>query len=418
MQSARKVNAMKQWRHVPSLALMASSVAVADTPAPPTSPPASAGTTIYQTTSGAGSSDWSSYETDSAPGSISAAGMLGISGGAITNVESIKDVSVAVNSLMAGGSKAGVALSITPARSGILPMDQRTYVGSGDLRRIGTLFARLYASTTLGYAENDTTISSASYHQQAASIQTTGFLNSNDDPVVGLYKALSQPISGCDKILVQSSTPPVATKGTPAEGSTDAPMASAATQATEEANWKACKAKIAKQVPWNPGSYSLGYATGWIKSTAGDGAQGTLGRTYFIGGQYGFLNPRHADGSLDPTSTRGMLLAVAYRRSESEPVLTTLGTSKVNYKSSSIVYAKLAGGSSTLRGLFEYNNTRSENITQSQLALKIAVGVDAQLAKNTWISFRFGKQNTITGTQTQNASLFNISYSPAALLSK
>jgi hypothetical protein len=418
MQCGRNVSVPRKLLAVFSVvAQLLASVCIADSAAAPASS-TPAPTTIIQRVSDGGSRDWSSYEADTAPAANSAAGMLGVSGGALANVESIKDLSAAVNTVMSGGTKTGVALSFTPARSAISPMSQMTYVGDGTTP-LSTHVFRLLGSTTLGYAENDTTISSSNYHQQAASVQITGFFKENEDPVVALYRALdgsrANNTVGCnpDTIIDQPMVAPVRKDGSPPEGSTDAPMATPDVQAARAANWATCKANIAKLVPWNVSTYSIGYATGWIKPTTGAGPQDTLGHTYFVGGQWGF------DGPKDPaSSSKGMLIAVAYRKSENEPVLKTLGTTKVNYQNSSIVYAKLSGGSSNLRVLVEYNSTKSTNVTQSQLALKEAIGIDAQLAKNTWISFRFGKQNSITGSTKQNASLFNISYSPAALLSK
>jgi hypothetical protein len=401
---------MKWFPHIATLGVMVSSFSLADGTPPAAS---TSDRTLYQTTSGAGSTDWSSYEVDTAPGSISAAGMLGISGGAITNVDSIKDFNVALNSVASGGSKTGFALSFTPARSAIVPMNQSTYVGDTIKAPLRTFLLRLLGSTALGYAENDTSVSSTNYHQQAVSVQVSGFFVDNDDPVVGLYNALGSGKPPCDASTILAQTPkPMPKPGSPPGIPTEAPEDVAADKTVHAANWANCKSYVAKTVPWNPSTYSFGYATGWIKPTTGNGPQETLGHTYFVGAQWGFIRPE------DPaTSTNGMLIAIAYRRSENEPVLNTLGTPKVDYQNSNIVYAKLSGGSSTLRGLFEYNSTKSTNITQSQLALKEAIGIDAQLAKNTWISFRFGKQNSITGSTKQNASLLNISYSPAALLS-
>jgi hypothetical protein len=389
------------------LAIFLSGTAYADTGATSSAP-----TTVYSSTTGGGSTDWSTYEADTAPASISAAGMLGVSGGALTNVESVKDLSVAISGLTSGSNN-GVGLSFTPARSAISPMSQQMYVGSwgtiGD--GVRTVLTRLIGSTTLGYATNDTTLSQVDYKQQAVSIQTTGFFNEADDPVISLYQALKPGGPGCGPIFPASTAPPVAAPSPPPGGSTNAPAAPAADQATEEANWAACKTKLAKDVPWNPDTYSIGFATGWIRPKAG-GTQYSLGRTFFVGAQVGF------GGHSDPaSSSTGILLAVAYRLSLSEPVLDSLATTNVVTQRSSIGYVKLSGGSSTLRVVAEYNSTRTTDVTESQLALKEAIGIDARLATNTWINFRFGKQNTDTGSSTQTASLFSISYSPAALLS-
>jgi hypothetical protein len=400
---------------LPAIIVLASSLAHADDPSTTTAA-SSAPAPLYQTTSGAGSTDWSSYETDTAPGSISAAGMLGISGGAITNVESVKDLSTAINALSSTGTNGGLAIAFTPARSGISPMSQNYYVGPNDRPYILSSLIRLVGSTSLGYAANQTTIGSSKYDQQAISVQASGFFRSIDDPVVGLVDALAKGKYGCstNDLLVQSPSPPTPK---PANTGTDAPLADAATDSAEATNWAKCKANVAKTVPWNPSTYSIGYATGWLKSTSGNAPQYSLGKTLFVGAQVGFLNETSSDPNSTPSSTQGMLLAVAYRRSEDEPIQNTLLTGPVKYSNSNLLYAKLAGGNASIRALIEYNNTRSTNVTQTQLALKVAFGVDAQLAKNVWISLRFGKQNSINGTQTQKASLFNISYSPAALLS-
>src|SRR5450759_4391251 len=113
---------MKMLKYFAITALLTTPLANADNSTSPTQ--------IYQATTGSGSADWSNYQTDTAPSSISAAGMLGLSGGAIATVESVKDVSVAINSLTSGGANSGLAISFTPARTAITPMKQQTYADS------------------------------------------------------------------------------------------------------------------------------------------------------------------------------------------------------------------------------------------------------------------------------------------------
>lgn len=112
-------------------------------------------------------------------------------------------------------------------------------------------------------------------------------------------------------------------------------------------------------------------------------------------------------------------LAVSFRRTWDEPVLSSLVTGPAQEKDSSLLVARLTGGSDRFRALIEGSNAKArEGTTPSQRAFKAAIGVDVKLPyEGLWVSLRVGKQETVTGDDTEVGSFLNISYSPTALLS-
>lgn len=351
--------------------------------------------------------DWKNYLVDTAPTSTSAAGMLGIGGDEITTVGNVRDLSIALKPLTTGGAKSTIAFSITPARTSIVPMDQSDYVNNGAMRVLGSI--------TLGYAQGDATVSNVLYSQQAVSVETSGFFDKEQDPVVALYHSVSEGKLGCGAadIIGTPQTPPQ-----PQADETNhvAPRASPEVSVARQKAWQTCIGNVKKEIPWNRSAWSFGYASGWIQPTSDVSNQVSLGQTGFVGAQWGFGNKTNKDGSLDKTSTSGWLLAVAFRRTFNEPVLDTLANPQVSTKDSNLCYVKLSGGNNDIRGLLQYSNTNNNIMTSSQQAFKLAVGVDAKLLKNGWLSFRFGKLRAIDGTKDDWGSLMSLSYSPESLL--
>ena len=66
----------------------------------------------------------------------------------------------------------------------------------------------------------------------------------------------------------------------------------------------------------------------------------------------------------------------------------------------------------------EVSDARSREITASQRAFKQALGLDYRITDGAWINLRVGKQRTVDGTDDETGTLFNVSYSPEALLKR
>lgn len=170
---------------------------------------------------------------------------------------------------------------------------------------------------------------------------------------------------------------------------------------------QACADAVLKQLRWNRSYLSVSLATGWIKPADGGGAQHTLGRAAVVSLVYGF---EHI-----PALRENAALTLAWRRTNDDPVLSTLGAGTVTTRNSQLAMARLAGGSSTLRGLIEASNARGLT-TPSQRAFTRALGIDVRVQKGLWVGLRVGRQRTIDGTGSEVGSLLSISYSPTALL--
>jgi hypothetical protein len=175
----------------------------------------------------------------------------------------------------------------------------------------------------------------------------------------------------------------------------------------------ACKDAAIKALRWNRSQSFASLATGWIKPTDGSPKQESLGRTAVVGLIYGF------DG-VDLLGLKDRAaLAVSFRKTWDEPVLSSLVTGPVQNKDSSLFVARLTGGSDRFRALVEGSNAKArDGTTPSQRAFKAALGVDVKLPyEGLWVSLRVGRQKTVAGDDTEVGSLLTISYSPTALLS-
>lgn len=99
---------------------------------------------LFSKLTGDGEKAWDKYLLDTASGPVSAAGILDLSGESVTPIENVRDVVMAVKGLGSSESKGTLALSITPARSALAPMNLSTYAKHWPARLLGSL--------TLSYA--------------------------------------------------------------------------------------------------------------------------------------------------------------------------------------------------------------------------------------------------------------------------
>lgn len=351
------------------------------------------------------SKNWADYLVDTSSGSVSASGMLGVAGDSIHTVENVRDVVVAVKGLGSSASKTALGLSITPARTSFTPMNLTTYAKEGNWP------ARLLGSLTLGYAQGNAAIAGKDYERRAVSVETSMFLDSNDDPVIAYARAVAGGQGECN--ILQSAMPDTA-PGAPATASTSGAEGPAkpavAPQGEADAARKradACREKTLKGLRWNRSQISASFAAGWIKPGDDSRGQVSLGRAAVVGITYGFG---------DANAKTSSALSLALRRTTAEPVLNTLQAASIENKNSSLAVMRFTGGSKTFRGLVEASNAKSVQVTASERTFKSAVGFDLKVYEAMWVNFRIGQQRKIDGTGNEVGSFLSISYSPSALL--
>jgi hypothetical protein len=356
--------------------------------------------------------------TDHAPGSVSASSMLGISGDSISTVENVRDVVVSLKGLSSNGAKATLGISVTPARSSLAPMDLSTYASGSHWRLLG--------ATTASYAQGDATIEGKQFERRALSIETSLFWHEKDDPVLAYAFGIRDGVGPCANII-ETANPvgsaadalkpakPAQPSGRVTQDDAARPPGTVTGPKADEVKKRAieCRDTVIKALRWNRSQSFASLATGWIKPTDGSSKQESLGRAAVVGLTYGF----------DEVEFMGLkdraALTVSYRKTWEEPILSSLVTGPVQVKDSSLLVARLTGGSDRFRALVEGSNVQSrDEATPSQRAFKAALGVDVKLPyEGLWVSLRVGRQKTVTGDDTEIGSLLNISYSPTALLS-
>jgi hypothetical protein len=365
-----------------------------------------------------GNENWDEYLVDTASGSVSASGLLGISGESVTTIENVRDVVVAARGLSSNESKESFGLSITPARTSITPMNLHSYANSWVRRLLGSL--------TFSYAQGGASIEGADYDRKAFAIDTNAFFFREDDPVVAtaiaygsqecgiLAAALpAQPPSGA----LRAEPPSVAPSSTVREGAVVPAVvdpSSAEVQAIKQ-RADACRERTLNSMRWNRSQVSVAYGAGRINPDAGEGDERSMGRTVSASVIYGFDHVP-ATGHLLEALRERLSLAINYRKSWDEPVLTTLGLPQIIEKDSSLTVVRLTGGSNSFRLLAEVSNATSRDITASQRAFKKALGVDVRIWENTWVNLRVGEQRTLDGTNNETGSLVSLSYSPTKLI--
>lgn len=362
---------------------------------------------------------WKDLLTDNATGPVTAATMLGMKGDALRPVENLRDLVVSLEGLGAEGEKGAFGLSINPARTSIARPQMARYDANWAYR--------LLTATTFSYAQGKTTVIGADYARRAVAVDTGFFLDRNDDPVIAVNNAYREQTAPACKFgdLFPLDPPPGAKPTAPLfpTSAPSAPVPPAPTAPTagpavpklapaedlekQKQAVQTCTDAVLKSLRWNRSYLSASFATGWIKPADGDGDQGTLGRAMVVGLLYGF---DHISALRDVAS-----LTLGWRRTLDEPVLSTLAAATVTTRDTDLVMARLAGGSSSLRGLIEVSNAKGE-VTPSQRVFTRALGLDVRVQQGLWVALRVGRQRTIDGNDTEVGSLLSISYSPTALL--
>ncbi len=335
--------------------------------------------------------------------SVSAASLASVGGSAPTVVENLRDVSVALKGNTPLSRKV-FALSVTPSRTDwafprVSLSDYATKMSS-----------RLIASTTLGYAQGESTHEKVDFSRRAWSIETSAFFVASDDPVVVVANDRCAELAN-EVLLAPPATPPQPTApGAPVLRNVTAAKADLLKAALKAYDECADKALAQANKRWNKSRWSVSVATGWIQRADGTGPSERLGTTVAGGVVYGFDHVQ----ALRENAAFTLLL----RRSSGEPVLKSLVVGPLQTQGNTLWATRLSGGSSVFRGVIEFSDKRQRAATTSELTFTRALGIDLRVVDGLWLNLRSGKQRKIDGSGEEIGSLVTLSYSPSATLKR
>lgn len=375
-----------------------------------------------------GDAEIANFVVDSAPGSVSAMSLLGITGDQTFVVESPRNLTLAGKFL---DKNQIFGLSITPARTSLLPMSVSTYYND----RLG--LARLWAATSFGFAQGKADVKGKSYTRRAVSVETSYFFfPKKDDPLVVYWEALTSAGQEAAKNFKEDSENPcvIITRQQPAgapgstanEEATNSGKNLADDKLTQDLSERAktCHNIVEKSMRWNASKAWASLATGEYQAPDG-GNSHSLGRTVILGLTWGIGDGKRKvanEGAKDNSKVDSLdqpagAITLGYKRTAGAPVLDSYDAINPNRKDSHLVTLRAAYGKQNMRVLFEGSNISSGTPTETERAYKRALGFDVRLADDFWLSLRVGKQRRIDNNGTETGSSINLSYSPKALLS-
>ena len=343
---------------------------------------------------------------DNAPGSVSAMAALGITADQTTVVQNPRNLTIALKAL---DGKNAFGLSLTPARTSLVPLSVNDYYSSN--------LARLWGATTFSYAQGRNKVGALEFERRAYSVETSYiFFPEEDDPIVMYWLALETAGTVQDAknpcFIHSTATKPSLPQPQQPPGampSTDGPapmIAEPALAKDLDKRAQQCRDGVAEKARWNVSRAWASVSAGQYQPVDG-GDHRSLGRTYVAGITWGI-------GKVGAKTATAITLAA--KRSIDSPVLSTMGNVNPDRKSSSIAVARIAVGSAKLRLLLEGSNVKNTAPTATDRTFKQALGIDVKVADDWWLNLRSGKQRRIDNKGNENASSFSISYSPKAIL--
>lgn len=395
------------------------------------------------------------YLVNVGAGHVAAHELIGLTGSAVSNLQTPKELVAALAGLSDPSSKSGFGLAWSPGRSSI----KLAGVSATDYQT--SAVSRLWASTTFSYAQNTKTIANANYGQQAAAVNITYYLKGadgrDDDPLLVQYrefggtghssactthsdaldeaakelhslkatrkeelmlrlKVMTLTAAQLDAIdtdvnalaaRLKDKTAPIdrvrTAKGLKADPAGSAALRKSVDTALQQLDKCASDAGKKAADKWNASHVDLVLGQAWIRGDAAGSPRISLGR--HVGLALAWAPPGH-DG----------LLNLTYRRISGELDLDTLGKA-LAYKASSLVAARYTYRLDDRPGhqmyaLAEASNAKANSGTTSGGAFKWALGLDRQVHKNAWVEFRAGRARIVGGTGEETKALLSLKLSP------
>lgn len=344
--------------------------------------------------------DLSKFYIDISSGTVSAAGIIGLNKTAVQQVETSKDLLLAIQPMANGDVGSGIGFSVTPARTSILPMSARNYANSDVYRLLGSI--------TFSAAQNTKDIGSVKYKQSGYSLDASYYWNDARDPIVAAHLSYDTCSKATDEGLKNDflalQVKRLEGKLSPAELQAESDRL----QGIQAKAYSACvKKAVAALSPtaWTATRFSLSVGSGSIKAPGGASAQ-SLGTLVTLNATWGLtdssalnLSARSVRRAVDPNTLTG---TPAFSHSSLVAVRYTLG----------------AGGKdeeSPVRALIEVSNAKARSPTVFKDVYLQAVGVDYKVAEGIWLEVRYGRNRTVLGDKTENSGMMTFNISPTGL---
>ncbi len=345
-------------------------------------------------TSNSAQTDISSYLVDITSGSISAGQLAGISSSAITQIETSQDIVVALKPIAMGNQKGGIGFAITPARTTLTPMSGKNYAGNNFMRLLGAL--------TLSYAESDTITGTPSYKKSAVSLDTTFYLNRDEDPVVNASNAFAECHS-TELETIQKEQDEL--RNMPSGQEFDKKLADITARKADV--YKKCidtSLSKLKDARWNSDRFNLSLGRGWALPDSGNIGSLSLGNSTTLNAQRGVGE----QGAIN----------ISLRRTVNALDTSTIGTTPTynnsNLAAARYTYGSKANGSTKI--LIEASNSRSTNQNAFKEVFIYAIGVDKKIFNGGWLEFRMGRNRSLLDNSEQTAAMLNLNIAPSSTL--
>lgn len=349
------------------------------------------------------------YQADLSAGAVSAGEILGLTGSAISTIQTPKDFIAALNAINSGAGKTGFGLSFTPGRTRVAPVSIAAYRDS--------LGARAWAGTAFSYAQNTNTLGSVDHRQEAYALRVAFYLKADDDPAVAGHIGFQDCVALIDLADARTRRMLEILKGlskknpglAPDARNEEAKKILAAEEPfalKAEPAYKSCvNTAIAQaKAKWNASQVALTLGEGTIRNPAADSSRLSLGR-------FGSL-------ALAVGPNPDTLVNVTVRRTGRALELSTINDASPIYDTHTLVGARLtyrAIETQNLYALAEVSNVKASTTTTSNV-FKYALGIDKRLAEGMWIELRVGRNRTQDGQSEQTTALMSLKLSPQSSL--
>lgn len=398
-----------------SLLLAAAGGTAAQTPAAAPSGTGSKSTKIFEKLEADAEKQKFSYFliNDSAT-QVAASSLVGIAPSAMTIVENTRDIAVMLKAFDKDNSGAG--FSITPARI----KNSFPNISIADYKKSGLegYWWRAVSAATFSYAQGTGDVSGTSYRRRAATISTSFYLDpEHDDPIEGNIASDDKcfaELNSSEKFLALVASPPkkdesVEDRNKRIDESMNAMVVSSI---------KDCRVKKSKELNarWYRPLFSVIVGSGDVRNEK-LGASARLGThaavALRLGGGIGDPTPS-VDGSKDKDPpVYGWSLSFSGRVTSGDPVLATLGTAKVDFKTTKVWVARYTAGTETWRALAETSNVRTRQAETGEYTFRWALGTELQFMKSNWLHLRYGSRINALNGKEEKAVMMTATFSGA-----
>lgn len=350
-----------------------------------------------------------SYLADIGGGPVAAHEILGLPAGAVTQLQTPKDVVVALDKASGDGAKNGFGIAISPARIGNSPV--ALSIGAYSTNP----WLRAWGGTSFSYAQRTKGYDGVDYKEDAVAVHVDYFLVPADDPVI----AARQAFVDCAARVVPTDefTQEVLKRleSRRQQGSmSEADFAALEKQIRADALFDKFKVAGTAEVKcvrdgyataktkWNASQAGLTFGRGWIR-----GPSGGLGRTSLA--QHAALTIAYSTKRM-PDS----LFNLTLRRVSREVDTSTLAGVPA-FSSSSLVAARYTYGHGDNQDTFllvEVSNAKESKRTEANATFKQALGLDRKISDGIWLEFRLGRSRVVNGDGLETKGLINLKFSP------